>query len=101
VGAIWQNRAARPRKVRRSPAKRPKLVNVFQKPPGERVDSARAVTAAVAAGMKTQKCCMKMSPTLSQRAERFMSDRDFSSKIDAATGKFHKKKEDWTGGCGQ
>jgi len=51
--------------------------------------------------METQKCCMKMSPTLSQRAERFMSDRDFSSTIDAVTGKFHKKKEDWTGGCGQ
>jgi hypothetical protein len=52
------------------------------------------MTAAVAAGMKTQKFSTKMSPTKSQRAERFMSDRDFSYTIDAATGKFHKKKEE-------
>ncbi len=51
------------------------------------------MTAAVAAGMKTNKFGMKMSLKMSKRAEWFMSDRDFSYTIDAATGKFLKKEE--------
>jgi hypothetical protein len=69
------------------------IVGAFRKPVGEFVDSDRAMAAAIAAGMKPHKFGMKMSLTMSNRAEWFMSDRDFSYTIDAATGKFLKKEE--------
>lgn len=69
------------------------IISAFRKPLGEFVDSDRAMAAAVAAGMNTHKFGMKMSLTMSDRAEWFMSDRDFSYTIDATTGKLLKKEE--------
>jgi hypothetical protein len=71
----------------------PGAATAFHEPLGEFVDSPVAMAAAVAAGMKTHDFGMKMSLTMSKRAEWFMSDRDHGYMVDAATGKFLRKEE--------
>jgi hypothetical protein len=71
----------------------PSPATAFRQPLGEFVDSSIAMAAAVAAGMKTSDFGMKMSLTMSKRAEWFMSDRDHSYAVDGATGKFLRKEE--------
>jgi len=71
----------------------PSPSTAFRKPLGEFVDSPVAMAAAVAAGMKTHGFGMKMSLKMAGRAEWFMSDRDYSYTVDAATGQFLKKEE--------
>jgi hypothetical protein len=71
----------------------PSPATAFRQPLGEFVDSPVAMAAAVAAGMKTHGFGMKMSLTMSKRAEWFMSDRDYSYTVDGATGKFLGKEE--------
>lgn len=71
----------------------PSPATAFRKPLGEFVDSPMAMAAAIAAGMKTNNFGMKMSLTTSERAEWFMSDRDYGYTIDAVTGKFVRKEE--------
>lgn len=62
-------------------------------PVGDFVDSDKAMSAAVRAGMKTHDFGMKMSLSKSERTEWALFSGDLSFTVDAATGAFLRKEE--------